>query len=79
MRTSALVLFGAVLGGALEYVYLNTATIEVLAANADGVPLWSWWQVPFALPGACAGALVGVAVAVAIRWRWPTRERPARH
>jgi hypothetical protein len=69
-----LVLGGAVLGGALEYVYLNTSTIEILAANADGFSLWSWWQAPFTLPGACVGALPGLAVALVVRWRRVARE-----
>jgi hypothetical protein len=69
MRLTAFVAGGAFLGGAAEYVHLNAARIEVLAVNADGFPLWSQWQIPFTLPGAVAGALVGLGVGTVLRRR----------
>jgi len=55
---------GFVLGFAAEYVYLNLHPIERLAAETDGVPAWSVWQLPFAVPGGLAGAILGAAIAV---------------
>jgi hypothetical protein len=54
---------GFVIGFAAEYVYLNLHPIERLAAETDGFPAWSVWQLPFALPGGLAGAVLGAAIA----------------
>jgi hypothetical protein len=47
---------GSVLGGILNWIAINTG-IDAEAARADGYPLWSWYQVPFVLPGAAMAAL----------------------
>jgi hypothetical protein len=65
--TGLFAVVGSVVGFSANYVYLNVALIERLAAEADGYPLWSMSQVPFALPGAIAGALVGAGVGVGLR------------
>ncbi len=70
------VVLGALVAAVGMYVYLNTASIEVLAAQADGVPLWSWYQAPFVLPEALAGGLVGGLAGVLVgrfRVRRPTQ------
>ena len=55
---------GFVIGFLAEYIYLNVQPIERLAAETDGFPAWSVWQVPFALPGGIAGAVVVAVIAV---------------
>jgi TctA family transporter len=53
---------GAVCGGTLNWILINTAGVEIEAARADGFPLWSWHQVPFVIPGAVMAALTGALV-----------------
>ena len=58
----ALAAIGFAAGFAAHYIYLNVAFIERLAAETDGFPLWSVWQIPFALPGGVLGAIVGAGI-----------------
>jgi hypothetical protein len=43
--------------------------LERMAAEADGMPLWSLHQVPFTVPF----ALLGAAVGIGSRWIWLRR------
>ena len=54
---------GFAVGFVAEYLFLNLNPIERLAAEAGGFQAWSIWQLPFAVPGGVAGALLGAAVA----------------
>jgi hypothetical protein len=54
--------------GLAEFLYVNTARIEVLAKEADGFPPWSGYDVLFSIPGALAGMVVGVAFVVFKAW-----------
>jgi H+/Cl- antiporter ClcA len=58
---------GFVAGLSAEYIYLNLHPIERLVAETDGFPAWSLWQLPLALPGGIAGALLGTGAAAALR------------
>ena len=65
-----------------SYVDQNTRLVERLAAEADGVPLWSWAQVPWALLAglivvACSYVLVGTWSAV--RRSLPARSKVRTH
>jgi hypothetical protein len=51
-------------GFATSYLYLNLDDLEQMAAEADGFPLWSWYQVPFTLPWVVLGALVSLIAVV---------------
>jgi hypothetical protein len=55
---------GAAIGGAGAFVYGNVNALERMAAEASGMPLWSWHQLPFTLPWAILGAFI----AVGLRW-----------
>lgn len=72
-------LWGAITGTTIAaiamYIYLNTATVEVKAAEADGFPLWSWYEVPFIIPEAAVGGTVGAIVGLVVAWRRSWRAR----
>ena len=59
-------LVGALLAFLSAFVYFNMNDLERMAAEADGVPLWSVYQLPFTLPFALAGAALGLG----LRWCW---------
>jgi hypothetical protein len=50
-------LIGATIGAVASYVYFNTNALETMAAEADGFPLWSVYEIPFTLPWAVLGAI----------------------
>jgi xanthine/uracil permease len=58
------VLIGATIGFVASYLYFNLDDIERMAAEADGFPLWSWYEVPFTLPWVVLGALVSLVAVV---------------
>jgi hypothetical protein len=63
-------LVGAVAGFAASYLYTNLDDLERMAAEADGAPLWSWYEVPFTLPWVLLGALLSfLAVSLVQRLR----------
>lgn len=64
VRTGVVV--GFVLGAIASYIILNIDPLEREVAKADGIPLWSWYQVPFALPGAVMAGLFGAFAGWAI-------------
>ena len=64
---------GALLGFVASYLYLNLNWMERIAAETDGYPPWSWYQVPYTLPWAVLGALIAFAVVAScqrFRTRW---------
>jgi H+/Cl- antiporter ClcA len=60
-------LAGGLLGSAATFVYLNVDPLERMAADADGFPRWSLWQLPFTLPEGLAGGVAGVAFVLCVR------------
>jgi hypothetical protein len=60
-------LVGAVAGSATAFVYLNVDPLERMAAAADGFPRWTLWQLPFTIPEAALGAVVGVVALLVVR------------
>ena len=64
-------LLGALFGGASSFVYFNINDVERIAAEADGMPLWSAYQLPFTLPCASVGALC----AIMLWWLLERRQR----
>ncbi len=57
-----LALLGAGLGGVAEYLYMSPVRIGALGPRPDGPAPRSWW-----LPGAFAGALIGLGLALVLR------------
>jgi hypothetical protein len=58
---------GGLVGCAATFVYLNVDPFERMVAQTDGFPRWSLWHLPFTLPGAAAGALLGAVVVLLAR------------
>jgi hypothetical protein len=56
------VVLGSLAGVGVAWAHINLDPLERMAAEADHFPLWSAWQLPFALPGAFFGAFAGTGI-----------------
>jgi hypothetical protein len=65
-KYSAAALAGGIASAAVAFVYFNVNDLECMAADAAGFPAWSYYDLPFVVPWAVAGA----AMACGLVWAW---------